>query len=183
VVGTSLKSDNASSAENQQERLVRTGWITGFVDGEGCFSIGLIRQQSRPSRKGYRTGYQVFPEFVVTQGSKSLAALEELRDFFGVGQVLINRRQDNHKEHLHRYVVRGLNDLRSVVIPFFREFTLRTAKRDDFQSFAQCVEIISTGRHLRTDGLADLLEIMQTMNSQKSRSELIRILRDHTPET
>jgi hypothetical protein len=97
--------------------------------------------------------------------------------------VLINRRQDNHKEHLHRYVVRSLDDLRSVIIPFFREFTLRTAKREDFQRFAQCVEIISTGRHLRNDGLADLLEIMETMNRQKSRSELIRILRDHTPET
>ena len=182
-MATSLKSDNAPSAENQQERLVRTGWIIGFVDGEGCFSIGLVRQQSRPGRKGYRTGYQVFPEFVVTQGAKSLAALQELEDFFGVGQVLINRRQDNHKEHLHRYVVRSLDDLRSVIIPFFREFTLRTAKREDFYRFAQCVEIISTGRHLRNDGLVDLLEIMQTMNRQKSRTELIRILRDHTPET
>ena|SRR5258708_35829415 len=159
------------------------GWITGFVDGEGCFSVSLVRQPSRPGRKGYRTGYQVFPEFAVTQGSKSLAALQELSDFFGVGQVLINRRQDNHKEHLHRYVVRSLDDLRSVIIPFFRDFTLRTAKREDFEKFAHCVELISTGRHLQMDGLAEVLEITETMNRQKSRSELIRILRDHTPET
>ncbi len=29
-------SDNASAAENQQDRLIKKiGWITGFVDGEG----------------------------------------------------------------------------------------------------------------------------------------------------
>lgn len=27
-------SDNASGAENQQERLRRLGWVVGFVDGE-----------------------------------------------------------------------------------------------------------------------------------------------------
>ena len=33
--------DNLWSADNQQERLVRIGWILGFIDGEGCFSIGF----------------------------------------------------------------------------------------------------------------------------------------------
>jgi len=93
--------DNLSSADNQQERLVRIGWILGFVDGEGCFSIGFVRQPVRTDRQGYKTGYQVFHEFAVTQGAKSVACLHELREFFGVGQVLINQRADNHTEHLY----------------------------------------------------------------------------------
>jgi hypothetical protein len=52
-------SDNSSAAENQQERLIKIGWITGYVDGEGCFSINLIRQPHRPGRRGYKTGFQV----------------------------------------------------------------------------------------------------------------------------
>jgi hypothetical protein len=60
--------DNVTGAENQQERLSEfRGWVIGFVDGEGCFSIGFVRQPSRPKRKGYTTGYQVFHRFVVTQ--------------------------------------------------------------------------------------------------------------------
>src|SRR5712691_6473041 len=98
--------DKASSADNQQERLIKTGWVIGFVDGEGCFSIGLIRQPDRGNRKGCKTGFQVFHEFAVTQGAKSVSCLEELRAFFKVGQVTINRRKDNHKEPLHRFVVR-----------------------------------------------------------------------------
>src|SRR5213593_1673835 len=79
--------DNVTSAENQQERLIEfRGWVIGFVDGEGCFSIGLVRQPSRPGRKGYKTGYQVSHDFVVVQGASSASCLHELREFFGVGK-------------------------------------------------------------------------------------------------
>jgi hypothetical protein len=48
-------SENLDSAENQQERLIELGWVIGFVDGEGCFSIGFVRQSGGPGRSGYRT--------------------------------------------------------------------------------------------------------------------------------
>src|SRR6476620_10991521 len=95
-----MGSDNLDGAEDQQERLIRLGWVTGFVDGEGCFSIGFVKQPNRAGRRGYTTGYQVTHSFVVVQGARSLDALHELRDFFDVGAVSINRRSDNHKEHL-----------------------------------------------------------------------------------
>jgi hypothetical protein len=71
------------SADNQQERLISIGWVIGFVDGEGCFSIGVVRQPNRVSRRGYKTGYQMTHEFVVTQGAKSAVYLRDLCDFFG----------------------------------------------------------------------------------------------------
>src|SRR5947199_8261192 len=82
-----MDSDNPGGAENQQERLIRIGWVVGFVDGEGCFSIGFVKQPDRAGRRGYNTGYQVTHSFVVVQGARSLGALHELRDFFGVGSV------------------------------------------------------------------------------------------------
>jgi beta-lactamase class D len=51
-----------TGADNQQERLVKIGWVVGFVDGEGCFSIGFVRQADRTGRRGYTTGYQVTHE-------------------------------------------------------------------------------------------------------------------------
>ena len=174
-------SDNPTSAGNQQERLIKRGWVIGFVDGEGCFSIGFIRQSDRKGRKGYRTGYQVTPEFAVTQGAKSVSCLHELREFFGIGQVLINTRYDNHKEHLYRFVVRKRKDLLEVIIPFFRQNPMHSSKQQDFEKFARCVELIESEHHLTCEGLIEIAEIAQTMNRQKPRSELIRILRDHTP--
>jgi LAGLIDADG endonuclease len=175
--------DNVSGAENQQERLIeQRGWVIGFVDGEGCFSIGFIRQPGGPGRSGYKTGYQVAHEFAVTQGERSIDALHKLHEYFGVGQVLANRRYDDHREHLYRYVVRRRTDLMNVIIPFFRRCPLRTAKRRDFDKFAMVVELISIGWHLSSQGLIEIAEVTQTMNRQKPRHELIRILRGHTPD-
>src|SRR5947208_10922546 len=149
VVRADIYSDKVSGAENQQERLIEfRGWVIGFVDGEGCFSIGFVRQPNRTGRKGYRTGYQVAHEFAVTQGAKSVSCLHELCEFFGVGQVLINKRYDNHKEHLYRYVVRSRKELLEVIIPFFRQTPMHSSKQQDFEKFAQCVEQIQGGYHL-----------------------------------
>jgi hypothetical protein len=177
-----MGSNNPTGAGNQQERLVRRGWVIGFVDGEGCFSIGFIRQNDRAGRKGYRTGYQVSHEFAVTQGAKSISCLNELCEFFGVGHVIVNRRYDNHKEYLYRYVVRKRGDLLKTVIPFFRQNPLQSSKREDFEKFARCVELVESGHHLTPMGLIEIAEIAQTMNRQKPRGDLIKILRDHTPD-
>ena len=176
-------SDNVTGADNQQERLAELrGWVIGFVDGEGCFSIGFVRQPDRPGRRGYTTGFQVSHEFAVTQGERSLSSLERLREFFGVGQLVANRRYDNHREHLYRYVVRRRDELLDVIIPFFGRYPLVTAKQHDFEQFARCVAMMSSGRHLTREGLIEIAGITETMNRQKPRHELVRILRDHTPD-
>ena len=174
-------SENLFSADNQQERLIKLGWIVGFVDGEGCFSIGFIKQNDKGTRKGYKLGFQVSREFAVTQGAKSIECLHELKNFFDVGQVIVNRRYDNHKENLYCYVVRKREDLLKVIIPFFQQYQLHSSKRYDFEKFAQCVQLVEAKHHLTADGLINIAKITETMNRQKSRRDLIKILRDHTP--
>lgn len=71
-----MTGENPLSADNQQERLIKIGWVIGFVDGEGCFSISFIRQPHRMNRRGYRSGYQVAHEFSVTQGREERALFE-----------------------------------------------------------------------------------------------------------
>lgn len=105
----------------------------------------------------------------------------ELQSFFGVGQVFGNKRYDNHREHLYRYVVRRRADLISVIIPFFRAYPLHTSKQRNFEKFAECVALVDCDHHLTSEGLIDIVRIAETMNRQKPRTELLRILRGHTP--
>ena len=148
------------SADNQQERLKTVGWIVGFVDGEGCFSVTI--QKAATS-----IGWQVFPEFVVTQGEKSRQVLDDLQDFFGCGKTFINRRYDNHREHLYRYCVRSISDLKDKIIPFFQQNQLRTAKRTDFEKFVCVVNLVNERKHLNLAGLTEIANIVQTMNRRK----------------
>lgn len=157
-------------------RLLRIGWITGFVDGEGCFSINFIRQPDRRARRGYRTGFQVAHEFAVTQGAKSVESLYAFVEFFGIGEVYQNTRYDNHKEHLFRYCVRRRVDLVRTIIPFFTRYPLQTAKHGDFQKFAECVRRMETGVHLSMLGLREIVAIAETMNHCKARTDIVRAL-------
>jgi hypothetical protein len=59
---------------------------------------------------------------------------------------------------------------------------LRSAKQQNFEKFARCVELVAGGHHLTRPGLVEIAEIAQTMNRRKPRQELIRILRGHTPD-
>ena len=61
------------SAENQQERL-DPNWIVGFTDGEGCFTISLMKIKNRKRQ------HQIFPEFRVVQHQRDEQLLKELRD-------------------------------------------------------------------------------------------------------
>jgi len=180
-----MHSENVSPADNQQERLI--GWILGFVDGEGCFSIHFVKQPSRKEpnriRRGYAIGYQIAHEFAVAQGARSLNSLKELKEFFGVGNIYINRRHDNHKEDLYRYSVVRRKDIINVIIPFFLANKLHTAKQQDFKLFVQCMELIGANQHLNPEVAIKIATITEQMNHKKSRAELIRILRDYTPNS
>ena len=121
-------SKNAISADNQQERL-SPWWIVGFVDGEGCFSVSRFKNHTCSS------GYQTLFEFVITQGESSRQAMEAIKVYFNCGHVYINKRYDNHREHLLRYCVRKQSDLKEKIIPFFRKYPLQSAKRMQFEVF------------------------------------------------
>ena len=150
--------NNASSADNQQERLTIASWIVGFVDGEGSFLVSIFRNKTT------KLGWQVFPEFIVTQGAKSVHVLEGIKRFFDCGNVFINRRSDNHHEHLYRFCVRSMKDLREKIIPFFEGYQLRTAKREDFKKFKQVLMLMEKGTHCTKAGLTRIRSIASTMN-------------------
>jgi hypothetical protein len=154
-------SNNVMDAGDQQERLKTVGWVVGFVDGEGCFSVTIQRCRV------VKLGWQVFPEFVVTQGAKSLSALQELQQFFGCGRIHINNRTDNHTEAIYRYCVRSVRDLREKVIPFFAANQLRTAKKRAFELFVKVLEMMKERKHLSSDGLREIASVVSRINRQK----------------
>ena len=157
-------SNNLEIAENQQERL-DAKWLAGFTDGEGTFSISFIKNESM------RFGYQIFTEFVITQGEKSLDVLKLIQRFFGCGNIYVNRRYDNHRENIHRYCVRNRKDLLGNIIPFFKKHVLLTSKKNDFKIFAEVVAMIERREHLSEKGFEKIKDLAAKTNRQKKRLE------------
>ena len=158
-------------AANQQERRETASWIVGFTDGEGCFSVSFIRNATNKS------GWQIFPEFVITQGVKSLPALEVFQTYFGCGKIFINKRYDNHHEHLYRFCIRSVDDLSGKIVPFFKRYRLRTAKQKDFLVFAKIIALMEQKQHYTPRGMRRIANLVGTMN-RKKRSRFLE-----SPET
>ena len=155
-------SNNLTSAENQQGSL-DPQWIVGFSDGEGCFSVSFVKNAT------VKFGYQIFAEFVLTQGVKSLSVLSKIREFFQVGKIYENRRNDNHRENIYRFCVRSISELDAVIVPFFQKFPLKTAKSQDFEIFARIVEMMKNREHLTVKGFDEIQNLAAQMNRRKPR--------------
>ena len=54
-------------------------WVVGFVDGEGCFFVGIQRNPA------VKIGFQVIPELRVVQHYRDVDVLYGLKTFFGFG--------------------------------------------------------------------------------------------------
>lgn len=157
-----IPSKNAINADNQQERLKNVGWVIGYVDGEGCFSVSLFRNKTT------KFGWQVFPEFVVTQGEKSKESLRILEKFFKCGKIYVNKRHDNHSENIYRYCVRSKKELTEIVIPFFKSNQLKTAKKEDFRFFARIIGLMNKNAHGKMKGIIKIAKLIEKMNHKKS---------------
>lgn len=136
----------------QRPDLLEPDWIVGFVDGEGCFRIGINRNPA------LRFGYQILPEFVVVQHERDLPLLYRLRTAFGCGVV--------RKNHADRYCwrVRDLKQLEQKIIPFFEKHKLRSKKAVEFKRFARVVRKMVKGEHLTEEGFKQICRIASWMN-------------------
>ena len=139
-------------------------WISGFTDGEGSFVVSVIKNPTTRFKR------QIFPEFVITQGAKSISALRAIKNFFGCGSIVLNKRYDDHNEHIYRYCVRSIRELSGIIIPFFDQFPLKTFKQKDFFLFKSVVAMMIERRHLEKDGWNKILQYASSMNRKKIRS-------------
>jgi hypothetical protein len=132
-------------------------WVTGFVDGEGCFHVGI---NQHPEMKA---GYQVLPEFTVVQHERDAQLLQALKAYFGCGVV-----RRNHGDRM-AYRVRGLEHLSERIVPFFLKHPLKSSKRVDFLKFRRVVLMMERGEHLTAEGIEAIRTVASQMNRGRSR--------------
>ena len=132
-------------------------WVTGFVDGEGCFFVGVNQHPEMT------VGFQVLPEFTVVQHKRDIQLLYALKQFFGCGVVRVN-----HGDRM-AYRVRKIEHLKGRIIPFFEQYMLKSKKHVDFLKFKKIIMLIDRDEHLRPEGVQRIQEIASSMNRGTER--------------
>jgi hypothetical protein len=133
------------------------GWVTGFVDGEGCFHVGINMHSDM------KAGYQVLPEFTVVQHRRDVQVLHALKAYFGCGVVRVN-----HADRM-AYRVRSQEHLLQRIVPFFMKHPLKTKKNVDFLKFRDVLLLMEKGEHLNPDGIERIRAIASAMNRGQPR--------------
>ena len=162
--------------DNQQERL--GDYLAGYVDGEGSFHVAVQRNPST------RNGWQLVPEFHVSQNPERATVLRLLQTHLGCGRIQANARSGGRDRSLV-YVVRRRVDLIRNVIPFFERHPILSEKRLEFETFAEIVRAMERGEHLEQEGFERLLALAIQMNGDgryRRTDWSSRILRGHTPD-
>jgi hypothetical protein len=133
-------------------------YITGYVDGEGCFTVSFS-----PRRK-LRTGWEVRPSFSVSQNADRSEVLLAMKDYFGCGSIRPDRSDSTLK-----YEVRNIDDLIGKVIPHFEQYPLLSGKKKEFERFASVCKLVKQGAHLTEAGLREIVKLAMQMNASGKR--------------
>jgi hypothetical protein len=126
-------------------------YIVGFTDGEGCFTLHISKRTTS------RYGLILTPSFSVSQNTSSVNVLLDFQAFFGCGRL----RKDRGTT---KYEVRRLQDLREIILPFFKQYPLRTTKRWDVYRLHHICDSLGAGDHHTLLGMRAILEMAHSMN-------------------
>ena len=157
-----------SQNSNQNSQLLEAfcNHLSGFVDGEGCFSVSFSL------RNRLSVGIECRPSFSLAQkiSPKNLNYLQEIRDYFGEGAI---RKGD---DGCYKYETRKLDVLIKKIIPFFEHYPLQTTKQKDFIIFCKICSRMRTGQHLTPNGLLYILEECKQLNLSGRRKNSLKLL-------
>jgi hypothetical protein len=158
-------------AGSRQGLVDLPSYISGYVDGEGCFTVSI---SPRPTLS---VGWEVRPSISVSQNGDRSQVLLEIQRYFGCGTIRPDR-----SDRTLKWEVRSLPLLQVKIVPHFRRYPMRSGKQNDFELFAEICERMSRGEHLQIDGLKEIVRLAGTMNPSGKRGyppeSILKALRD-----
>ena len=147
-----------SDAGPRHSREFLSAYISGYVDGEGCFTVSIS------PRATLIAGWEVRPSFSVSQNADRAEVLHAVLAYFGCGSIRPDR-----SDRTVKWETRRLEDLLERVIPHFERFPLLSGKRLDFERFASVCRLMAAQAHRTRAGLVEIVELARDMNPSGRR--------------
>jgi hypothetical protein len=142
--------------------MLNPDYIVGLVDGEGSFTV-YIRNPNEKKTANRRV--IVEPKFYLKLVEKDKKILYQLKKFFGCGNVYFQKDKRPNHQNCYRYEVFKWDDLERIIIPFFKENSLKLeSKKKDFKIFCKIFRRLRRGEHHKKSGLKKLYQIKQQMH-------------------
>lgn len=129
-------------------------YISGYVDGEGCFSVSI-----RPRPKN-NLKWEVIASFAVAQNEDKIGVLKLMKDYFGYGFFRSNKKSDR----TIKFEIRSIEVLTDKVIPHFIKYPLQSGRQKDVEIFSRICQKIKKREHLTKKGLIEIVKLRSKMS-------------------
>lgn len=116
----------------QSDREYFAAWLSGFVDGEGCFQLVRNVQKQRIFRDAL---------FTIRLRRDDRPVLEAIQSFWGEGKIYDGKSYGNSRPQSALTILKQ-EALEGVIIPHFDRYPLIAKKRQDFEVWKRGVAIM-----------------------------------------
>lgn len=129
------KANSIQAFPSHIDRVSFGHWLSGFVDGEGCFKLNGRR---------YSDTMKPFCQFAIALRSDDISVLQNIQSFWQCGRLHFSGNTrckiPNAKPTACLSVIK-MSDLAEIVVPHFESFPLRAKKAGDFLIWKEAIAL------------------------------------------
>jgi hypothetical protein len=108
-------------------------WLSGFVDGEGCFFMGI--SHCRRNIKG------ILHSLSITLRNDDIRCLQLIQSFFQCGHINPKAYRRNKQNPGTNFRISSAQSLAEIVIPHFDKYPLIAKKKRDYEIWKQGIQL------------------------------------------
>ena len=143
----------AKKIKVQDKFPINPWFLTGFIDGEGCFDVSITKNQE------LKVGWEIRQRFQINVHSRDTDLLKQIKVYLKeIGSIYHRRTRKEIKME-----VRSFKELKTI-ITHFDKFPLITDKSSNFELFKKVYKIVELKEHLTIEGVKKILSIKASMN-------------------
>lgn len=131
-------------------------WLTGFIDGEGCFVINIDNYISPLTGRNI---YNFCLTFFITQHTRDILLMESIVKYLDCGKVY---QKSSHS--VVDFKVGNFYNIINQIILFLQKYLLQSVKQKDYLDWFQASVLINNKEHLTAEGLEKIKRLKDGMN-------------------
>ena len=128
-------------------------YVSGFIDGEGSFSVGIGKH------KTLKRGLEVRCQFEIELRADDRLILERLCITFGCGRIY-DCSYERYGWYPHvKYKIGSTKEMEKVLFPFLDRYPLQAKKAKDYLLFKEVVLMYRRKEHLTEEGFQKIIKL------------------------
>ena len=145
--------------EQIQREKLNPHYVSGFIDGEGSFSVSIGKH------KTLRRGYEVRPEFEIELRKDDQEILERILITIGTGRIY-DCSYDRYGWYPHaKYKVTSIWDMKENLFPFLDAYPLQAKKAKSYALFKEIVLMVCDKKHLSDAGFERIVGLRDELRA------------------